>query len=140
MSAANGTNGAAASAPAPAVSDPIADLLAATKELTGAVDEFTSQAAGAGQTAASGHNLNLGQRRRIIDAAKDPVDQWMDVTAQSALFTANRLLFQWGVFEAIPLEGSISYAELAAKVDADPVLISELPARAPQSATSLCLG
>lgn len=73
-----------------------------------------------------------GQRQKIIEAAskilavaKDPSDQGMDAIGQLTLIAANRIFWEWGVFDEIPLEGSISYSELADKVNADVSLLSE---------------
>lgn len=40
---------------------------------------------------------------------------------------AIRLLIDWKVFDAIPLEGAVSYADLASKVDADEIILSKGP-------------
>lgn len=73
-----------------------------------------------------------GQRQKIIEAAskilaaaKDPSDQGMDAIGQLTLIAANRIFWEWGVFDEIPLEGSISYSELAEKVNSDVSLLSE---------------
>jgi hypothetical protein len=106
--------------------DARAELADATAQLNAVVGEFTASAG------PPGSDVDKAQRRKIIDAAskilaaaKDPADEWMDVTAQVALFTANHLLSEWKVFDAIPLDGSISYAELAEKTDCDVVLLSK---------------
>jgi hypothetical protein len=51
-----------------------------------------------------GNDVDMVQRRRIIDAAqkliaavKDPADEWLDVSAQMALMAANRLFTVWKV-------------------------------------------
>jgi hypothetical protein len=124
--AASGTGGTS-SATNPAVpASALQELQAATQELNTAVGELT------GQTGANndGGNIEMGQRRkiidaatRILDAAKDPTDQWMDLTAQIALVAANRLFWLWKVFDNIPAQGSISYVDLAAKVDVETGLL-----------------
>ncbi len=63
--------------------------------------------------------------QKIHEAAKDPANAGMEGICQISLITANRILWEWGVFDEIPLEGSISYSELATKVDADVSLLSE---------------
>lgn len=99
-------------------------LLVAADQLNAAIGEFTAQ------PAVDGSDVDKAQRRNIVDAAtrildavKNPTDQWVDVTIQIAVIFANRLFWEWGVFDAIPLDGSsISYTDLAAKVVA---LLSE---------------
>ena len=105
-----------------------ADLQAATDNLTTAVGEFVA-----------GPDVDdKGQRQKIIEAAekiisvaKDPSDQGMDAMGQLTLIAANRIFWEWGVFDEIPLEGSISYSDLAGKVDADVSVLSK-PARLPK--------
>lgn len=99
-----------------------ADLQAATDELNAVVGDFMSGPDGD----------DKGQRQKIIEAAskilavaKDPSDQGMDAIGQLTLIAANRIFWEWGVFDEIPLEGSISYSELADKVNADVSLLSE---------------
>lgn len=41
-----------------------------------------------------------------------------------ARFAACQLLFKWGAFEAIPVEGSISYQDLAIATKAEEALLS----------------
>lgn len=98
---------------------------AAQAELNNAVAEFTAN------QPASGTDADKTQRRRIVDAAqkvmhavRDPADEWVDMTGQIAAIAVNRLFWEWGVFEKIPLEGSISYSELAEAVGAEIPLIS----------------
>lgn len=99
-----------------------ADLQTATNQLTAAVDEFMS-----------GPDVDdKGKRQKIIEAAtkilavaKDPSDQGMDAIGQLTLIAANRIFWEWGVFDEIPAEGTISYSELAEKVNADVSVLSE---------------
>jgi len=57
-----------------------------------------------------------------------PVSIPDSLTFGAAVFpavAATRLFIEWKVFEHIPTTGSITYADLAAKVDADTSLISK---------------
>lgn len=97
----------------------------AQEELNNAVVEFTAN------QPAAGSDADKTQRRRIVDAAqkvmhavRDPADEWVDMTGQIAAIAVNRLFWEWGVFAKIPLEGSISYSELAEAVGAELSLIS----------------
>lgn len=42
-----------------------------------------------------------------------------------ARFAASQLFFKWGGFETIPVEGSISYQDLAAATKSEEALLSE---------------
>ncbi|KAL1880550.1 hypothetical protein VTK73DRAFT_5563 [Phialemonium thermophilum] len=64
--------------------------------------------------------------QRIVSAARDPADQGLEVFRQISLITANRLFWEWGVFDEIPREGSISYRDLAARVAADVNVLSRI--------------
>lgn len=61
----------------------------------------------------------------IVDAARPPQPEWMNKSTAGAEFVALRLFIEWGAFEIIPVEGSISYRELAQKTGADEQLVSE---------------
>lgn len=47
-----------------------------------------------------------------------------EANMEIARFAAAQLFFKWGGFEAIPVEGSISYQELAVATKAEEALIS----------------
>lgn len=42
-----------------------------------------------------------------------------------ARFAASQLFFKWGGFEAIPVEGSMSYQDLAVATKSEEALLSE---------------
>lgn len=103
-----------------------ADAASAADEVAAAVRAFLDE------RHTSGGDVDKTQRRRIVDAAnaliaavKDPADEWFDATAEVARLGANRLFWEWKAYDAIPVEGSISYAELAGKVEAEEALIRE---------------
>lgn len=98
----------------------------AQEELNTAVAEFTAN------PTASGTDVDKTQRRRIADAAqkvlqavRDPADEWVDMSGQIAVVAVNRLFWEWGVYDKMPLEGSISYSELAEAVGAEPSLLGK---------------
>lgn len=99
-------------------------LRTAAAELASVVEDFI------GNPQADGTPLDQLRRRKVIDAAlrvgalvKDPADQWLDMLQGITLATANRLFSEWGVYDAMPAEESISYADLATKVDVEPMLL-----------------
>lgn len=60
----------------------------------------------------------------ILQTVQEPVEHLMGSMVMLVQFTATRLFVKWKVFETIPLQGLISYKELAEKVGADEALIS----------------
>ncbi|KAF6814099.1 O-methyltransferase [Colletotrichum plurivorum] len=101
-----------------------ADAASAADEVAAAVRAFLDE------RHTPGGDVDKTQRRRVVDAAnaliaavKDPADEWFDATADVARLGANRLFWEWKAYDAIPAEGSISYAELAVKVEAEEALI-----------------
>lgn len=48
-----------------------------------------------------------------------------EVNMDIARIAASQLLYKWGAFEAIPVEGSISYQDLAAATKSEEALLSE---------------
>lgn len=72
---------------------------------------------------AEGRNKIVAAAQAIIEAARPPQPQWMNQSAACAEFVALRLFIEWGAFEAIPLEGTIGYQDLADKIGADMQLV-----------------
>lgn len=101
-----------------AEANPFHDL---TPALVDAVRQFDAAANTDQETAVRDSIVNAAQA--IIDAARPPQPQWMNQSAACAEFVALRLFIEWGAFEAIPLEGTISYQALAEKIDADMQLV-----------------
>ncbi|GKT51203.1 methyltransferase fsa4 [Colletotrichum spaethianum] len=114
------------------MNDDVGDLVreeaaAATAEVNAALQSFVTD------PGSSGGDFDKAQRRRIIEAAtklinavKEPADEWFDTTLQVAQLGAKRLFAEWKVYDHIPLEGSISYGELAGRVDAEESLIRRI--------------
>ena len=61
----------------------------------------------------------------LMITAKTPTDRIMDTLVNIASITAMRLFIDWKVFENIPLNRTISYTELAGKVEAEPSIIGK---------------
>ena len=57
---------------------------------------------------------------------KEPQDDIMETMISSAKLAATNLFLKWDVFEMIPVDGTISYSELAKNTGADVNLISRL--------------
>jgi len=79
-------------------------------------------------------DTNIAERTKIIKAAKEVVDvakeqqeQFVDLYMVLVPLTVIRIFIKWKVFENIPVSGTISYSDLAAKVDADRSLIGMSP-------------
>jgi hypothetical protein len=95
-----------------------------------AIEQLNNTAAQLTDSPHDGGDLDDGQRQAIINAAervlaaaKTPTEHWVDPSVQTTLLAAVRLFYEWKVWDEIPLEGSISYAELASKVDTNPSLL-----------------
>lgn len=106
--------------------DTLADLRETAGSLMSSVIDFVAAESNGNTDPA----LDLMRRAKILEATrriqlltKDPGDEWTDMVYASTLMTAKRLFCDWGVFDAIPTEGTISFAELAAKVDAEEMLL-----------------
>ncbi len=56
---------------------------------------------------------------------RTPTDHIMGVFSNMGIISAIRLFQSWKVFDTIPTEGSISFAELAEKIGAEEALLSE---------------
>ncbi|KAB5516967.1 O-methyltransferase [Coniochaeta sp. 2T2.1] len=104
------------------------DLQLAATKLAAAVAEFEAHPSPDGSdTDKAQRSAIVGAANEILIAVKNPVDQWMDITAQVSLMGANRLFWEWGVFDQIPLDGgAVSYEDLAVKVDVQAKLLSRI--------------
>ncbi|KAH8895454.1 O-methyltransferase [Thozetella sp. PMI_491] len=104
-----------------------ASLSTATDTLVGLVRPYLDS------PPAEDERVDLAQRRAIINAAnkllrtvQEPADEMLDMTAQLGAITATRLFCEWGVFEAIPLQGGASYASLASTTDTEEILLRRI--------------
>lgn len=76
-------------------------------------------------TSPQSHAKLVDTLRGTVEVVNRPSDDVNDMMMGFVQCTAIRLLFQWKVFANMPIEGTISYKELAAKVSGDENLISE---------------
>jgi len=105
-------------------------------QLTQSVTELKSHGIAPGR--------DFPQRMKAIQAAQDlitslknPADYWVDLCISWGVTAAIKLFRDWKVFDEIPDEGSISYAELAKKANAEESLLSESHGPWPASSTVL---
>lgn len=102
-------------------------LPAILAEVTSAVEAYTSSASALpvppGDADKAARSRIILAAQRLLAAAKDPADEWVDVSVQIAQFTAARLFWEWGVFAEIPEEGGVGWKELADKVQAEEALL-----------------
>lgn len=102
----------------------ISDVKEGMDQLNSAVQGFSAGEDGVGDA------VDKAQRQQIIEAAqkvlnavKRPDDVWVDTNMDIARFAASQLFYKWGAFEAIPVEGSISYQDLAVATKSEEALL-----------------
>ncbi|KAK2002733.1 O-methyltransferase [Colletotrichum falcatum] len=64
--------------------------------------------------------------QNVLDAARGPVPDWMDRTINAMQLVSLKLFLEWGVFDIIPPDNSVSYEHLASQLAADASLIKRL--------------
>jgi len=101
--------------------DTNASIRAAGVDLKSALDAFDTEP-------------NDGHRRAIVEAAeqvlvfaRDPSYKWMEDALEMSRLSATHLFQVWGGFGEIPEEGSVSFADLAQKLNAETSLIGIPP-------------
>lgn len=108
----------------------LADLRAATEQLNAAVDALSAEGGGSGGNDPTARLLRQQialAATSILTAIKDPAGMGMEAIGQVTVITANRIFWEWGVFDAIPTDegSSITYGELATIANADVSLLGE---------------
>lgn len=75
--------------------------------------------------------VDEAQRQQIIEAAHAVLNavekhnhMWWDMGMRLSQYSAAQLFYEWKAFDAIPLEGSISFADLAAATGTEEILMS----------------
>ncbi|KAJ6057615.1 O-methyltransferase [Penicillium canescens] len=68
----------------------------------------------------------LAAAKAIVEEATLPQERWLDQSTNFSEIVAVRLFMYWGVFDLIPLDGSISYEDLARKLDAEVLLVNRI--------------
>lgn len=101
-----------------------ADLRRLTPQLVDSVLEYSSTTADSEQDFA-GRAKVVAAAQAIVDAAQPPQPAWMNQSSACAELVALRLFIEWGAFEAMPSEGSISFQDLADKISADMQIVRE---------------
>lgn len=72
------------------------------------------------------HDVLVDALQGALGAVYQPGNENQNLMADFARTGAMHLFYSWGAFDYIPPEGTISYTDLAAKLDADVALISKL--------------
>lgn len=65
--------------------------------------------------------------QKILTATRGPIPDWMDRMINVMELTGLKLLLDWNALDMIPLEDSITYAELAKRLCADEPLLRKSP-------------
>ncbi len=111
-------------------------MASSSDQFAGQMDDLVAQLSAVSKMAESGSEFlasNPGARITILktlgkisSTIRQPQDEIMELFPQIAQMPVIRLFIKWKVFQMIPTEGSISYGEIASKLDADVNLISRL--------------
>lgn len=97
-------------------------MAACTETLT----DLASQLSGIATSPASDAEKNAaaaGIAKQILKTVRTPYPDWMEKALANVEITALRLCIDWGVFAAIPEQGTISFSELAKQVKSETSLI-----------------
>ncbi|KAF4922818.1 Methyltransferase fsa4 [Colletotrichum viniferum] len=97
-------------------------MAACTESLT----DLASQLSGIATSPASDAEKNAaaaGIAKQILKTVRTPYPHWMEKAFANVEITALRLCIDWGVFAAIPEQGTISFSELAKQVKSETSLI-----------------
>jgi hypothetical protein len=133
-SAAAGANGSASGKlSSRQAQSPYPGLDTAASNLNKAIAGLTSASAPAATpSGVKDINAALAQKKAIRDAAhavlaavEEPQDLWFEWAGTLGLITCIRLLWDWGVIDAIPLDGEAGVHELAEKTSTQEKLLSE---------------
>ncbi|KAF4414313.1 Methyltransferase fsa4 [Colletotrichum fructicola] len=100
-------------------------LCTCTETLT----DLASQLSGIATSPASDAEKNAaaaGIAKQILKTVRTPYPDWMEKAFANVEITALRLCIDWGVFAAIPEQGTISFSELAKQVKSETSLIRRI--------------
>ncbi|KAF4487666.1 Methyltransferase fsa4 [Colletotrichum fructicola Nara gc5] len=100
-------------------------ILSCTETLT----DLASQLSGIATSPASDAEKNAaaaGIAKQILKTVRTPYPDWMEKAFANVEITALRLCIDWGVFAAIPEQGTISFSELAKQVKSETSLIRRI--------------
>ncbi|KAB2571908.1 O-methyltransferase hmp5 [Lasiodiplodia theobromae] len=95
-------------------------LKALSNDLSQAIDSYTDSS---GPEGFAQRKKIVALAKGIIDDVQGPLEKPFDYCVSMAEMGALRVLMDWRALEHIPQDGSISYADLAAKVDAEEPLL-----------------
>ncbi|GAB1312713.1 hypothetical protein MFIFM68171_02923 [Madurella fahalii] len=95
-----------------------------SKELEPLCKNLTDAVSGLGSS--GGRESVISAAKAIIHAAQDAQELYVHFAVNKCEIIVMRLFLKWEVFQGIPLQGSISFSELAAKIGAEVGLIARL--------------
>ncbi|KAI3392444.1 hypothetical protein diail_5688 [Diaporthe ilicicola] len=105
----------------------ISDVKDATDQLNAAVDSLCATDGTVSDA------VDKAQRQQVIEAAhkvlnavQRPDDVWVEMHMNIARMAACELFYRWGAFEAIPVQGSISYRDLAVATKSEEALLRRI--------------
>lgn len=97
-------------------------------ELHGLIQRLTGEVTALGSSAANGSRQSVIQAAQaIVHAAQDSQELCVYFAVNVTELIVMRLFLDWEAFQEIPLEGSISFADLASKIDAEAGLVGTVP-------------
>jgi len=77
-------------------------------------------------TTKSQQNADIAQLAKgVLESLEQPTDMITDWIVRISQLMAIRLFNEWGALAHIPVDGAISYAELAGKIGAEQALLSK---------------
>lgn len=127
MTTSQDSNGIINGGPTRTGPDPLVELQSALVEVVASVTHFLASE----QDEILAHKTRreniISSTNKLLLAARDPAGQWRDAMVNITQTGAIRLFYQWKVFDKIPLQGTISYGDLAKGVEAEVSLISRCP-------------
>jgi hypothetical protein len=98
------------------------DMEQLSKDLATLCDNLTNAVSALSSNHGSRASV-ISAAQAIIHAAQGPQDLYVHFVVNKCEIIVMRLFLKWEVFQEIPSQGSISFADLAAKIDADVGLV-----------------
>ncbi|KAF6827993.1 O-methyltransferase [Colletotrichum musicola] len=93
------------------------------------LSDLATQLSGVAKSPSSDSEKNAAAAaiaKQVLTAVKGPVPDWMDRMLSVSEITAIRLFLDWGAFAVIPENDTVTFAEVADKLNADVSLIRRI--------------